>query len=312
MSTASTTPSSPPQAAGAPAPAGKGGLPGSPNADFRAAVLKDFYKTKPHGALDAATERSQARTLGLAFLVFFTGIIGTISLSLNGLWPWTQSGRMVVSYKTDPTCGLPGWLTKDAEGHVSIAPAAVFEVKAMVGTTPAVLTPRVLPADAPKSLTNYQVRVFVDRYRVGVLELDLDPHTLVAPLEAVSVKAPAGEALPIEPAYLHAWGTAKLARLVPTRLVMAIGALMGIAALLAPGALVPFYHFWMRRVTAPLGWFNTRLILGIVFFLVVTPMALLSKLFGKDRLRRQPLPPGESYWVKRPEQRPRNHFERTF
>ena len=61
-------------------------------------------------------------------------------------------------------------------------------------------------------------------------------------------------------------------------------------------------------VAAPLGWFNTRLILGVVFFVLFTPAALLLAFKraldpSKDMLRRAPHE--GSYWVKREQQRPR-------
>lgn len=289
-------------------PAGqRGGLPGSPNSDFGAAVLKDIHKAGGATAADAALERSQARTLGLAFLIFFGGILGGISLSLNGLYPWTQLKRTVVSYRTADGA-LPFWLAKNDKDETIIAPGTRFEVKTASGT----LAPAVLDKDAPRSLDKYQVRVFVDRYRVGVLELDLDPKTVVAHPEEVTAIGPTPEPLPTYAAWAHAWNNAKLAKLVPTRFVMGFGVLMGILALLVPAALVPFYRFWMRWVTAPLGWFNTRLILSIVFFLVLTPMAFFARIMGKGRLDLRPRPPGETYWRKRDKQRERNHFERTF
>lgn len=64
-----------------------------------------------------------------------------------------------------------------------------------------------------------------------------------------------------------------------------IFAVLGGWALVAPLSLRPLYRGWMRfglmlsRITTPL-------IMSIVFFLVVTPMALLVKLLGKDPLHR--------------------------
>jgi len=47
-----------------------------------------------------------------------------------------------------------------------------------------------------------------------------------------------------------------------------------------------------------LGWINARIILGIVFFVVVMPIGLVMRLFGKDFLRMRPNRAG-SYWVQR-------------
>lgn len=313
MTTSSTTtPSSSPPASAASAglPVMRGGLPGSPNPNVRAAVLKDLYKHDTRGSAHAAELRGQARTLGLAFFAFFTCILGGISLSLNGLFPFTQAKRTVVSYRTDPTCGLPGWLTKDEHDEVHLASGASFTAKAAGG---AALPAEVQPLDAARDLEHYQVRVYVDRHKVGQLKVDLNPREVQAPLE-ITATAPDGTAAapPTQPAYLHAWNEARLAKVIPTRIVMGIGVVMGLLGLLVPGLLVPFYKFWMAYVAAPLGWFNTRLILGVMFFLFVTPMAILGRVFGKDRLGVQPRPAGESYWKRRPEQRRHDHFERTF
>ncbi len=66
----------------------------------------------------------------------------------------------------------------------------------------------------------------------------------------------------------------------------ALFAVLGIWGLLAPMSLRPVYRVWMRfgllmsRVTTPL-------IMGIVFFLMITPMALVLKLLGKDAMARK-------------------------
>ena len=62
------------------------------------------------------------------------------------------------------------------------------------------------------------------------------------------------------------------------------GALM-LWAVLVPATLRPVYRAWMRfgylmsRITTPL-------ILGLVFFFVVTPIGLIRHLFGKDSMAR--------------------------
>lgn len=64
------------------------------------------------------------------------------------------------------------------------------------------------------------------------------------------------------------------------------GAILCSLALIAPRSLAPFYQLWMRLALI-LGWINSRLILGIIFILVVTPMALVMRLLGKDPMQRQ-------------------------
>ena len=90
-----------------------------------------------------------------------------------------------------------------------------------------------------------------------------------------------------------------------------LGAILGGLALLAPGILAPVEKLWMRAAHA-LGWFNTRLILGLVYFLMVTPTGLVMRLVGRDPMDRR-LRDRESYWVARPKQPPdRRAMEHQF
>jgi hypothetical protein len=51
-----------------------------------------------------------------------------------------------------------------------------------------------------------------------------------------------------------------------------------------PAALGPVHKAWMK-LSAIIGWFMSRLILIILFYLVLTPTGLLLRLFGKDLLK---------------------------
>ena len=94
-------------------------------------------------------------------------------------------------------------------------------------------------------------------------------------------------------------------------LFASLGAILGGFALLAPGVLAPVEKFWMGAAHV-LGWFNTRLIMGVVYFLVMTPTGIIMRLVGRDPLDRR-LMDRPSYWVKRMECRdPRNSMERQF
>ena len=48
-----------------------------------------------------------------------------------------------------------------------------------------------------------------------------------------------------------------------------------------------------------LGWFMTRIILSLLFFLVITPIGLTMRLLGKDFLGLKIKSSNESYWNKR-------------
>ena len=65
----------------------------------------------------------------------------------------------------------------------------------------------------------------------------------------------------------------------------------------APIILKPFYFVWMT-FAAILGWAMTRVILSLVFYLIITPIGLLTRLLGEDFLALKKSNP-ESYWNNR-------------
>lgn len=66
--------------------------------------------------------------------------------------------------------------------------------------------------------------------------------------------------------------------------------------LVAPGLLRPAYGPWMR-FSEILGYVNTRLLLGLFYFVGVTPIGLMMRLSGKDPMSRTFKRKGDgSYW----------------
>ena len=64
--------------------------------------------------------------------------------------------------------------------------------------------------------------------------------------------------------------------------------------LIIPVVLKPLYFVWMT-FAAILGWVMTRVILSLVFYLIITPIALLTKLLGEDFLALKRAE-SDSYW----------------
>lgn len=62
------------------------------------------------------------------------------------------------------------------------------------------------------------------------------------------------------------------------------GILWGLA-LLVPTGLKPIYHGWMF-IALIIGWINTRILLALMFYLIITPMGLLMRLLGKQPMRK--------------------------
>ena len=76
-----------------------------------------------------------------------------------------------------------------------------------------------------------------------------------------------------------------LERPIPTWpwVIAGILALWGVAA---PDSLAPVYRYWMK-FGLMLSKITTPLVLGIVFFLLFFPMALVMKLIGRDPMHRK-------------------------
>jgi Saxitoxin biosynthesis operon protein SxtJ len=76
-----------------------------------------------------------------------------------------------------------------------------------------------------------------------------------------------------------------------------IGGVFVLWALVAPRTLAPVYWIWMK-IGAALGWVNTRLILGVVFYCLITPIGLVMRLFRHDAMARKFEPRADSYRLK--------------
>ncbi len=74
----------------------------------------------------------------------------------------------------------------------------------------------------------------------------------------------------------------------------------------------PIYIGWMKFAFV-LAWINTRILLGIFFYGIITPIGLLMRLFGKDLLDERIDRNATSYWRRRdPEPTDRSRYERLF
>ena len=90
----------------------------------------------------------------------------------------------------------------------------------------------------------------------------------------------------------------------------AISSVLIVWALIAPGTLNIVYKTWMR-IGLTLGWINTKIILGIVFYLVFTPMGILMRIFRKDPMRRK-MDAGATSYRRISVKPPKEQMERTY
>ncbi len=75
-----------------------------------------------------------------------------------------------------------------------------------------------------------------------------------------------------------------------------IGLVLVILPIIAfsPIILRPVFKLWLK-VAHAVGWFNTQLLLSIVFILIFIPTGLVMRLFRKDPMKRKMLAEG-TYW----------------
>ncbi|HTM11237.1 MAG TPA: SxtJ family membrane protein [Verrucomicrobiae bacterium] len=92
-------------------------------------------------------------------------------------------------------------------------------------------------------------------------------------------------------------------------------ALIAALCFVVPGLLFPGSLFWIHKAWMAfghtMGWINTRILLGIVFYAVVTPLGAVRAWLGKDPMGRRLQPEAESYRVPR-KPRPALHLKRQF
>ena len=81
---------------------------------------------------------------------------------------------------------------------------------------------------------------------------------------------------------------------------MTVSAVFFLIALAAPQLLKPFNWLWFKFGIL-LGFVVAPLVMGLVYFLTVTPTGLIMRLWGKDILRLKPDPETETYWIPRTE-----------
>lgn len=75
----------------------------------------------------------------------------------------------------------------------------------------------------------------------------------------------------------------------------ATGGLVLVVSQAIPKLIKPLYHIalFLGHI---LGWINTRLILGLIYYLIFTPIGLVMRILGKDPLHRKFDKQATSYW----------------
>jgi hypothetical protein len=87
------------------------------------------------------------------------------------------------------------------------------------------------------------------------------------------------------------------------------GSLVGLGLAL-PSSLKHIHRIWMK-IGHVLGYVNTRILLGVIFYGLITPMGLIMRLSGKDSMHRVLVPEANTYRVIRPP-RSRLHMKNQY
>ena len=94
--------------------------------------------------------------------------------------------------------------------------------------------------------------------------------------------------------------------------LFSIGMIAAFLALIAPRSLkLPYKVF--TKIAHAIGWFNTKVILILIYFVIITPIAIILRISGKDPLNRKIDKNEISCWTKRLITRPaKESLERQF
>ena len=93
--------------------------------------------------------------------------------------------------------------------------------------------------------------------------------------------------------------------------IVALAVAVGIVGLIWPQLMRPIFIGWMCAAF-PIGWVVSHLLLGAVFYLVITPLGLVMRLAGRDKLKLRFDPAAASYWMRRPPTPPASRYFRQF
>lgn len=100
-------------------------------------------------------------------------------------------------------------------------------------------------------------------------------------------------------------------RTVPTYLFSFLS-ILGLGFILIPSQLRPVYEAWLR-IAHFIGRIVTTLILVLAYYLVITPSAMIKRLFGGAPIPRKPDKSARSYWVARDEPaQPKGRFLKRY
>ena len=83
-----------------------------------------------------------------------------------------------------------------------------------------------------------------------------------------------------------------------SQIFLTVGIVLFAFGIAIPVVLKPIYWIWMIFATI-LGWIMTRVILSLLFYIIFTPIGLISRLFGKQFIELKWDKTNSTYWFYR-------------
>ena len=93
--------------------------------------------------------------------------------------------------------------------------------------------------------------------------------------------------------------------------IATVGAVVALLGFSIPRAIRPVFIALMV-INYPIGWVVTHIVMAVIFYLVVTPLAVIMKLSGRDPMERRFEPSAKTYWKPRPTETDSSRYFRQF
>jgi len=97
---------------------------------------------------------------------------------------------------------------------------------------------------------------------------------------------------------------------VPTT-IWVVGGVLFLCYYAVPSSRLFIYYGWMK-LTYPIGWVVSHVLLLVSYYLVITPIGLIMRAFGHDAMHRTVDPDAPTYWVEHTPNDDRNRYFRQF
>lgn len=88
-----------------------------------------------------------------------------------------------------------------------------------------------------------------------------------------------------------------------------VGAAIQVLSLISLSLTRYVYIVWMT-LAFPIGLVMSTVVVSLFYYLLITPIGLVMRMMGRDKLGLKPKPIGESYWVKKGPPPPKERYLR--